>query len=222
MSICRIYNKGNQLTDAKSKANKLLKQFIPVFTKSTDNTNPEISKFNNTTLISQIIIDNNVVLKLLKCLDIQKAMGPDGIPSIVLINCADEISQGLCIIFQQSLSTGTLPLDWHNANITPVFKKGDRHSAENYRPVSLTSVSCKLLEHIIYSHMLKHFEKYSILTMLNHGFHSGYSRETQLLLTMHLLQANDARVQVDIAILDFSKAFNTVPHDKLLHKLDAY
>ena len=71
--------------------------------------------------------------------------------------------------------------------------------------------------------MLKHFVKYSILTTLNHGFRSGYSIETELLVTMHdLLQANDARVQVDIAILDFSKAFDSVPHIKLLHKLDAY
>ena len=71
--------------------------------------------------------------------------------------------------------------------------------------------------------MLKHFEKYGTLTTLNHGFRSGYSTETQLLVTMHdLLQANDARVQVDIDVLDFSKAFDTVPHGKLLHKLDAY
>ena len=71
--------------------------------------------------------------------------------------------------------------------------------------------------------MLKHFEKYSILTTLNHGFRSGYSTETRLLVTMHdLLQANDARVRVDIAILDFSKALDTIPHDKLLNKLDAY
>ena len=125
------------------------------------------------------------MLKLLKRLDVHKAMSPDGIPNIVLKNCADEISQGLCTIFQQSLSTGTLPSDWRYANITPVFKKGDRHSAENYRPVSLTSVPCKLLEHIICSHMLKHFEKYSILSTLNHGFRSGYSTETQLLVTMH-------------------------------------
>ena len=223
IGIAPLKSKGNLLTDAKSKANILLKQFISVFTKSTDNINPEVGKFNNTPPISQIIIDNNGVLKLLKRLDVHKAMGPDGIPNIVLKNCADEISQGLCTIFQQSLSTGTLPSDWRNANITPVFKKGDRHSAENYRPVSLTSVPCKLLEHIICSHMLKHFEKYSILTTLNHGFRSGYSTETQLLVTMHdLLQATDARVQVDIAILDFSKAFDTVPHDKLLHKLDAY
>ena len=223
IGIAPLKNKGNLLTDAKSKANILLKQFISVFTRSTDSTKPKVGTFENILPISQISIDNNGVLKLLKRLDVHKAMGPDCIPNIVLKNCADEILQGLCTIFQHSLNTGTLPSDWRNANITPVFKKGDRHLAENYRPVSLTSVPCKILKHIICSHMLKHFEKHKILTTLNHGFRSGYSTETQLLVTMHdLLQANDARVQVDIAILDFSKAFDTVPHGKLLHKLDAY
>ena len=95
--------------------------------------------------------------------------------------------------------------------------------AENDRPVSLTSVSCKIMEHIICSHMLKHFDKHNILTSLNHGFRSGYSTETQLLVTMQdLLQANDKNIQMDIAILDFSKAFDTVPHDRLLQKLEAY
>ena len=131
IGIAPLKSKGNLLTDAKSKANILLKQFISVFTKSTDNINPEVGKFYNTPPISQIIIDNNGVLKQLKRLDVHKAMGPDGIPNIVLKNCADEISQGLCIIFQQSLSTRTLPSDWRHANITPVFKTGDRHSAEN-------------------------------------------------------------------------------------------
>ena len=150
-------------------------------------------------------------------------MGPDGIPNIVLKNCAEEISQWLSTIFQFSLDSGTLPSDWRNANITPVFKKGDRHLTENYRPVSLTSVPCKILEHIICSHMLKHFEEYEILTSLNHGFRSDYSTETQLLVTMHvLLRANDVGVQVDVAILDFSKAFDTVPHEKLLHKIQEY
>ena len=71
--------------------------------------------------------------------------------------------------------------------------------------------------------MLKHFDKHNILTSLNHGFRSGYSTETQLLVTMHdLLQANDRNIQMDIAILDFSKAYDTVPHDSLLQKLEAY
>ena len=129
----------------------------------------------------------------------------------------------LSAIFQYSLDTGTLPLDWRNANVTPVFKKGDRHLAENYKPVSLTSVSCKIMEHIICSHRLKHFDKHNILTSLNHGFRSGYSTETQLLVTMKdLLQDDDRNIQMDIAILDFSKAFDTVPHDSLLQKLEAY
>ena len=95
--------------------------------------------------------------------------------------------------------------------------------AENHRSASLSSVPCEILEHIICSHMLKHFEEYGILTSRYHGFRSGHSTETQLLVTMHyLLQANDARVQVNIAILSFSKAFDTVPHEKLPHELQEY
>ena len=79
------------------------------------------------------------------------------------------------------------------------------------------------MEHIICSHMLKHFDKHNILTSLNHGFRSGYSTETQLLVTMQdLLQANDRNIQMVIAILDFSKAFDTVLQDRLLQKLEAY
>ena len=130
-------------------------------------------------------------------------------------------SNGVCPMC--ILTTGYLPSDWRDANITPIFKKGDKHSAENYRPVSLTSVSCKLLEHIICKHMLNHFEKYNILTSLNQGFRSGHSCETQLLITIDDLVKNYGKgVQTDVAILDFSKAFDTVPHDKLLLKLQSY
>ncbi len=110
-----------------------------------------------------------------------------------------------------------------DANITPIYKKGDKHAAENYRPVSLTAVLSKLLEHIVCSHMLKHLNEYKILTSLNHGFRSGFSCETQLAVTMdELFRNHDRGIQTDIAILDFSKAFDKVPHDKLLHKLNAY
>ena len=103
------------------------------------------------------------------------------------------------------------------------IKKGDKHLPENYRPISLTSVISKLLEHIICHTMLSHLENNNILTDLNHGFRSGYSCETQLLITADdLLKAQNNKSQVDLAILDFSKAFDTVPHDKLLHKLSSY
>lgn len=110
-----------------------------------------------------------------------------------------------------------------NANVAPVFKKGDVHLPENYRPVSLTCVTCKLLEHIICRHILTHLEKNKTLTNLQHGFRSGYSCETQLLTTVHdLLQKHDANSQTDMVILDFSKAFDTVPHEKLLHKIRSF
>ena len=130
---------------------------------------------------------------------------------------------GLSTIYQYSVDTGSLSSDWRDANISPVFKKGDRHLAENHRPVSLTSIKCKLLEHILCSQILKHFEQFNVLTKLNHGLRSGFSTETQLLVTLQdLLKSFDKKIQMDVAILDFSKAFDTVPHDKLLYKMNRY
>ena len=93
---------------------------------------------------------------------------------------------------------------------------------ENYRPVSLTCITCKLFEHIICRHIMKHVESHGILTDLQHGFRSGRSYESHLITTAHdLLHSFDNGRQVDVAVLDFSKVF-TVPHDSLLGRLDHY
>ena len=95
--------------------------------------------------------------------------------------------------------------------------------ASNYRPISLTSVCCKTLEHIICKHMLNHLENNKIISPLQHGFCNGHSCESQLILTMHdIMQNFDSKQQTDLVILDFSKAFDTVPHKKLLFKLSKY
>ena len=171
----------------------------------------------------EIVIKTDGVEKLLRNLSPHKASGPDSLPNTILKNCAAELAPIISDIFQQSLDTGSLPSDWRNANISPVFKKGNKHTASNYRPVSLTSVCCKILEHIICSSILKHLEKYSILTPLQHGFRSGHSCESQLIVTMHdITTTYDRKIQTDMVILDFSKAFDTVPHRKLLYKLQNY
>ena len=104
------------------------------------------------------------VTKLLKGLNGGKAPGPDELPNLILKNAANEISPFPKIIFDQSLQTGKLPDDWVEANVAPVFKKGDRHSPANYRPISLTCVCAKLLEHIICKQIMSHFLDNKILT----------------------------------------------------------
>ena len=154
-----------------------------------------------------------------------KAPGPDKIPNILLKECAAELSPVITHRFQNSIDSGTLLQDWTSVNIAPIYKKGDRHKAENYRPVSFTSVLSKVLEHIIVHSMLDHFERNKVLTNLNHGFRSGYTCETQLAVavTMDEVTRNYERGdQTDIIILDFSKTFDMVPHKLLLHKLERY
>ena len=140
----------------------------------------------------------------------------------VTLHTSSQAGTSVYILFQQSIETNTLSDDWRNANVTPIFKKGDRYKAVNYRPVSLTCVCCKLLEHIVCSHIHAHLDKY-ILTPMQHGFRKRHSCESQLIITLHdLMSYFDKKITVDVAILDLSKAFDTVPHDKLLHKISHY
>ena len=113
-----------------------------------------------------------------------------------------------------------MPEDWRHANVTAIFKKGTRHDAANYRPVSLTSLCCKLLEHVIVSKTVKHLERHNILNDCQHGFRAKRSCVTQILILYHELAASlDKKIQTDMIILDFSKAFDRVPHQRILKKV---
>ena len=126
-------------------------------------------------------------------------------------------------LFNQSYDSGELPEDWRNARVVPIFKKGAKHDPSNYRPVSLTTVLCKLMEHVVYKDIMNHLENYVILFANQHGFRKNHSCETQLILTVEDLARNvDNGDQMDILIIDFSKAFDKVPHRRLLSKLQFY
>ena len=97
-----------------------------------------------------------------------------------------------------TLKDGVLPSDWKKADVAPVFKKGAKDLAENYRPVSLTCVCCKILEHIISSHIRQHLDQHKILSKFQHGFRKFFSCETQLLVTVQdLLSFRDKNIQID-------------------------
>ena len=96
-------------------------------------------------------ISEQGVKKLTESLSPYKAGGPDGIIPGVLRELAEELAPALTIIFQSSLSTGIVPIDWRDAYVTPIFKKGEQYNPANYRPISLTCIVCKLMEHIMVS-----------------------------------------------------------------------
>ena len=122
----------------------------------------------------------------------------------------------------QNCQTKLLPSDWLTANVTPIFKKGARSSPNNYRPVSLTSVSCKLLEHIFYSQIVTHLDENNFFSAAQHGFLKGRSCETQLLNTSRDFATSlNCKGQTDAIVLDFKKAFDSVPHSRLLSKLSS-
>ena len=157
VGVSSLKEDGVLYDDTQSKVEIFLRQFSSVFTKEdTTQPLPDI-KDNSYPSISNISVDEKGVLKLLQNLNVNKA---DGIPNKLLKACAEEVAPLLTNIFQLSLDTGELPEDWKTANVIPLFKKGDKCLPQNYRPVSLTSICCKFLEHIVCKHVLTHLERH--------------------------------------------------------------
>ena len=131
-----------------------------------------------------IRVSVNWVKTLLQKLNARKAIGPDLVPTRLLKDFADDIAPILRVIFQQSLDSGQVPEDWKKANIAAVFKTGERSIAANYRPVSLTCVSCKVLEYIVFKSIMDHVDIHKILVHFQHGFRALRSCKTQLVNTV--------------------------------------
>ena len=120
------------------------------------------------------------ILKLLQNLKPGKAVGPDRLQPLLLKELREEIVPIMQVIFERSIQTGKLLIEWCRAQVTPVFKKGDKSSAANYRPISLTCILCKVLEHIMASHLVKHLDKHDLLYDLQHGFREKRSYKTHV------------------------------------------
>ena len=129
-----------------------IRQFQSVFPREGNSDPPSkgASPFSSMgALHGDITIDPKVVTKLLYRLNVHKASGQDGLNARVLKKSKNEISPILALIFNESLAWGNVPGDWRQANVSQVFNKGEKYDAANYRPVSLTCICCKTLEHDI-------------------------------------------------------------------------
>ena len=221
--IAALKEDGKTLTDPKSKADACNRQFESVFTEETPLTGTHTSKPQLYPSCPDITITCPGVVKLLSNLKAHKAPGPDGLSPRVLKEMATTIGPILTVIYQRSYDTGVVPEDWRSANVVPVYKKGNRTKPSNYRPISLTCIVCKVMEHIITSNIMAHAERHQILYDLQHGFRSKLSCETQLVEFATDISNNmQNRAQTDVLVMDFSKAFDRVGHERLLTKLRRY
>jgi uncharacterized protein (UPF0335 family) len=216
----RVINQSGTLsTNDEESANNLNSYFATVFTEEgkveLNRDMPEM-----TDPLTSMQIDEKAIMDILKVMKVDKAAGPDGIHPRVLVEAKEQICSALKIMFQRSIEHERIPKDWKNATVVPIFKKGKRNLPENYRPVSLTCIVCKVMERILRDRIVKYFTEKSLLSSNQYGFVPGRSCTLQLLVCMEEWSKQlDAGNQVDIIYTDFSKAFDTVSHTRLLHKL---
>ena len=163
-------------------------------------------------------INLSTIRNFLKASDANKAPGPDGIHGKILKNCALSISYPLYLIFNKSFQTGFIPNDWKHANVVPVFKKGDKSLVENYRPISLTSLTMKIFEKCIRNELMSSCKH--LIHDNQHGFMSLKSCNTQMIpFVDDLGMTIQDQSRTDVIYFDFAKAFDTVNHDIILQKL---
>jgi hypothetical protein len=213
---------GVRCTSSKTKSECLNDQYHSVFTRDDGNLPPFAVRTEVS--IDMLEISDEIVFRALKRQKSKTSRGPDDIPPILLNKCAGALSSPLAEIFRDSLSAGVLPKDWLQAIVVPIYKrKGKTSDPGNYRPVSLTSACCKVMEHIVTQKILDHLRSQNLLTEKQHGF---LSKKSTLTNTMSALKSWHAALDegkvVHAVFLDFAKAFDTVSHTKLLHKLHAY
>ena len=218
-------NNGAVISNNKEMAESLNEYFSTVFTLEDINALPATEQLleEGKTCLEQLVVTPGMIEAKIKGLKDNKSPGADGISPRLLKEIVDDISVPLAIAFNLSIQDGIVPREWKNANIIPIFKKGSRCKSENYRPVSLTSVICKLLESLLRDHMVDFLTRHNLINQTQHGFLKGRSCLTNLLDFMeHISKWADDGSPVDVIYLDFQKAFDKVPHQRLLIKLKSH
>ena len=214
---------GSLTTSKKETADEMNLCFQSVFIQEGDELVPRPETFFNDKLLDDIHFDKKEVNDIMNHLKESSAPGPDIFHPKVLNECANNLAEPFYMIFRQSLDEGELPEDWKQANVTPIFKKGKKSDPLNYRPISLTSVPCKIMEKIIRNRIVEHLESNNLLSIHQHGFRSRRSCLTQLLeYFSEIHDMIDDGDPVDAIYLDCKKAFDTVPHKRLIEKLKSY
>lgn len=214
---------SGDVTDDREIAVKFQEYFLSVY--RTDTGKQACTANTEAPCLPMLSTDVSVeeTLQELKVLNTNKSMGPDGIHPAMLKILASMIAVPLTELFNRSLSEKTIPNDWKVATVVPIHKGKALDSVENYRPVSLTSVAAKILERILRRRIAEFLTANSLINPSQHGFTKGRSCLTNLLVTMDkITDALDRGERVLVGYLDFQKAFDSVNHRLLIHKMRSY
>lgn len=205
------------------KARVLSEFFGKVFTVEPDLVDLPEQVYNVPQPMPNIEIAPEDVLGRLQKLKVDKSPGPDNVHPRILKELREELKDVLVDLFNTSLREGKLPNEWKTANVSAIYKKGDKSEPSNYRPVSLTSVVCKVMETIVREKIMAHLMKHKLLSDKQFGFIPGRSTVLQMLHVMdEWTRILDEGGEVDVVYMDFQKAFDKVPHRRLLRKLGHY
>ena len=210
-----IYLMGKSSSDTKVKADMFNKFFFNQFS---EGSNYDINTCFQSDNNFDIDFNTDKVRDILRNIDCNKAQGPDNIHGVILKTCANSLAWPLSILFQLIYNTGILPAEWKRANIVPVFKKGVKENIENYRPISLTCISAKFMERIIYDGLFS--RTHHLIDSRQNGFLKNNSCTVNLTTLIESLSTNLLQyLPTDIIYFDFAKAIDTVNHDLILSKL---
>ena len=215
-------SKSRLTANDKEKADVLGRQMFKVFVNEPDGELPNCVN-RGAPVLHTVGATRGKVRKLLKKLKISKSPGPDGIHPRIIKEAMEELIEPLVILFKCSLEQGELPEDWRMAYITAIYKKGDKSDPGNYRPVSLTSIVCKLFESLLREEMIVHMKQHSLFSSKQFEFITGRSTVLQLIKVIdEWTRALDEGEAVDVIYCDFMKAFDRVPHRRLIKKVESY
>jgi hypothetical protein len=215
---------GDLRTTDQEMATVMNNYFSSVFTRERLDNIPAVDEVQQLPhVLENINFRTQDVQEQLVKLNIYKSTGPDLLHPRILRVLSEIISLPMAVIMNQSMTTGVVPGDWRTANVTAIHKKADKQNPGNYRPISLTSVAGKTMERMIKTVITSHLETNNLLKNTQHGFRNKRSCLSNLLdFFGRVTEIYDQEKAVDLIYLDFQKAFDKVPHERLMRKVEAH
>ena len=224
-SLIKLLSKkdGSVTTDMKEIADLFQHQFTSVFSDTSAPSKVVPESCHTNLKFTDINFTTEDTLSAIDEINPNSSCGDVHIPAVVLKNCKYMLCYPLKLLWQDSLMQGHVPSFYKEQTIAPVFKKGSKALAENYRPISLTSHVIKTFERIVRKKLVHFLEENNLICNNQHGFRSGKSCLSQLLIHIDTILTNGLEgLETDVIYLDFAKAFDKVDHEVLIKKLSNF